>query len=288
MRRANVRRTCFYHAGCPDGFGAAYAVWRSWGNSGRYLGRNHDDRSRTVDHEGDFVVFVDIAPGNRELRELGEAAAHLLVLDHHLSARSRFESDPSLQNEMSEAGHLIRFDLSRSGAMLAWRHFHPDREPPPLLRYVEDQDLWNWALPQSAEVNAAVGAQPHDFAIWQELAERSSEDLAREGAPIVRAQRQEIQQAVCLAHPLQVGDMRVEAVNASQLRSHIGHDLSKRRAFGNPIGVVYRVTREQVDVSIYSIGEVDVSLIAERYGGGGHRNASGFSLPLARWEREFL
>ena len=89
------------------------------------------------------------------------------------------------------------------------------------------------------------------------LAERSPEDLAREGAPIVLAQREEIQRATRLAHPLQLGDVRVEAVNAARLRSHIGHDLSKRMAFGNPIGVVYRVTGERVDVSIYSIGAAD-------------------------------
>ena len=283
-----MRKTCFYHAGCPDGFGAAYAVWRAWGETGRYVGRGHDDRTRAVDHEGDFVVFVDIAPANDELRALGETAAHVVVLDHHHSARVRFESDSSLQNVLSEGGHLVRFDLSHSGAMLAWLHFHPGEEAPPLLRYVEDQDLWNWKLPHSAEVNAAIGTRPHDFEAWHSLALGSPEALVREGTPIVQAQREEIQRATQLAHPVRLGDVQVEAVNAANLRSHIGHDLSKRRAFGNPIGVVYRVMGERVDISIYSIGDVDVSLIAERYGGGGHRNASGFSMPLERWEREFL
>ena len=39
-----MRKTCFYHAGCPDGFGAAYSVWRAWGDDGHYVGRSHDDR----------------------------------------------------------------------------------------------------------------------------------------------------------------------------------------------------------------------------------------------------
>ena len=38
-----MRRVCFYHAGCPDGFGAAWAVWRAWGEQGRYLPRGHDE-----------------------------------------------------------------------------------------------------------------------------------------------------------------------------------------------------------------------------------------------------
>ena len=38
-----MRPVCFFHAGCPDGFGAAWAVWRAWGRRGRYLPRGHDD-----------------------------------------------------------------------------------------------------------------------------------------------------------------------------------------------------------------------------------------------------
>ena len=38
-----------------------------------------------------------------------------------------------------------------------------------------------------------------------------------------------------------------------------------------------------VDVSIYSVGDLDVSLVAGQFGCGGHRNASGFSIPLKDW-----
>ena len=50
---------------------------------------------------------------------------------------------------------------------------------------------------------------------------------------------------------------------------------------------MYRVSGRSVDASIYSIGDVDVSAIARRYGGGGHRNASGFNVSLRRWLDDF-
>jgi hypothetical protein len=81
---------------------------------------------------------------------------------------------------------------------------------------------------------------------------------------------------------------RVEAVNSRDLRAPIGHELAKRAAFGRPWGVVYRLQGERVDVSIYSIGDLDVSAVAGRYGGGGHRNASGFSVTLAAWLERFV
>jgi hypothetical protein len=80
-----VRRVCFYHAGCPDGFGAAWGVWRAWGDEARYLPRGHDDALDPRAHLGDQVVFVDIAPPNEVLRELAAAAARVVVLDHHVS-----------------------------------------------------------------------------------------------------------------------------------------------------------------------------------------------------------
>jgi hypothetical protein len=283
-----MRRVCFYHAGCPDGFGAAWAVWRAWGDSASYLPRGHDDELRADDYAGDRVAFVDIAPPNGVLRELGAVAAQVVVLDHHVSSKQRFESDEELANALPTMGHRIDFDLSHSGAVLAWRHFHPNAETPELLRYVEDQDLWSWKLPDSEAVNAAIGSHPHTFATWSALAGTPVEDLAREGVPILRAQQREVETALRFAHPARVGELRVEAVNALHRRSLIGHELAKRASYGSPCGLVYRVSGERVDVSLYSIGAFDVSRLAVGFGGGGHRNAAGFHVSLREWLERFL
>lgn len=283
----DVDRTCYFHAGCPDGFGAAWSVWKAWGEDANYVPRGHERDPVRKPHVGGTVVFVDIAPDNEYLRELAEHAARVVVLDHHLTARDRYASDPGVENVVDANGHEVIFDLEHSGAMLAWNYFHPGEPPPALLCYVEDQDLWSWKLPFTEAVNAAIGSHEREFEIWDALASREPEDLAREGDPILRAQRAEVQRSLLSVHPIQVGEVRVEATNAQQHRSHIGHELAKRAAFGHPIGVVYRVSGRQVDASIYSIGDVDVSAIARRLGGGGHRNASGFSVPLRRWLDEF-
>ncbi len=279
-----MSRVCYYHAGCPDGFGAAWSVWRGWGEGGRYVPRGHDDAFDAEAHEGDQVVFTDIAPSIPSAIELGEYASELVVLDHHVTARDNFERDPELIPSLRRRGHHIQFDLGHSGAVLAWQHFHPSEPVPSLLAYVEDQDLWNWKLPDSDAVNAAIGSYPRDFATWDELARRPWQELAAEGAPILRERRIEVEASLRFAHPVRIEGMELEAVNALHHRSHIGHELAERAAFGAPIGLVYRLTGKRVDLSIYSIGDVDVSRIAAKHGGGGHRNASGFSLTLAEWK----
>jgi oligoribonuclease NrnB/cAMP/cGMP phosphodiesterase (DHH superfamily) len=283
-----VKHTCFYHAGCPDGFGAAWAVRRAWGREARFVAQGHEDRLNAAAHEGERVVFVDIAPDNALLRKLGQVAAQVTVLDHHLSARDRYTADLGLANALEAEGHVIHFDLSHSGAVLAWQYFHPGEAAPNLLLYVEDQDLWNWKLPRSEEINAAIGSYPREFEVWEDLAARPIESLAQEGAPIVRSNRIEVQRILVAAHRVQLGERVAEAVNSPILRSAVGHELAKREQFGSPVGLVYRLTGSRVDVSIYSVGDLDVSKIAAGYGGGGHRNAAGFSIPLESWLRDFI
>jgi len=282
-----VRRVCFYHAGCPDGFGAAWAVRRAWGEEARYEPRGHDDELPLGELRGAAVAFVDMAPPNAPLRALARVAGSLVVLDHHVSSRDRLQAEAGLGDELRREGHVVHFDLEHSGAVLAWRHFHPTASVPALLAYVEDQDLWRFELPRSREVNAAVTAYPRRFEVWDRLAELAPEKLAEEGAPILRAQRAEVERALTAAQPVWIAGLRLEAVNAPFLRAQIGHELATRAAHGAPAGAVYRLVGQRVDVSLYSIGDFDVATLAARFGGGGHRNAAGFSVPLETWAREF-
>jgi hypothetical protein len=283
-----VRRVCIYHAGCPDGFGAAWAAWQAWGEDALYVARGHDDDLRAADYAGDLVLFADIAPPAHAWADLAEQAGRLVVLDHHVSARERYLADPALAEQVERNGHHVVFDLSRSGAALAWQHLHPDRALPGLLAYVEDQDLWRFALPESREVNAAIGSHLRSFDVWGRLAGLPTQALAAEGRPILRAQRMEVDRALSAAHPVRLGALRLEAVNSRTQRAEIGHELAARRAFGTPAGVVYRLTGDQVHVSLYSVADFDVSRIAAGYGGGGHRSAAGFSVTLGEWAERFL
>jgi nanoRNase/pAp phosphatase (c-di-AMP/oligoRNAs hydrolase) len=283
-----VKRICFFHAGCPDGFGAAWSVWRAWGDDARYVARGHEDELHVSLCEDALVVFVDIAPPNAALPAIADVAERIVVLDHHVTARARFENDVAVQSALADGGHTIHFDLDHSGAVLAWQYFHTDEAPPPILQYVEDQDLWNWKLPRTEEVNAALASYDRDFETWNALAARSIDEIADEGVSIVRTQAREVERALYDVHPIALGTQRIEGINATYQRAPIGHELAKRSYYGKPWGIVYRMRGDRVDATLYSIGDLDVATIAESYGGGGHRNAAGFSVPLRTWLDDFV
>ncbi len=283
-----MKKICFYHAGCPDGFGAVWSVRGAWGDEGRYVARGHEDRVRLDECEDALVAFVDIAPAKDEIRELAAVAEQVVVLDHHVTARDRLASDASLVNDLESEGHELHFDLGHSGAVLAWNYFRPNEEIPTLLRYVEDQDLWNWVLPDSDAVNAAIASYPREFEVWDRLAEEKIDALVEQGKPILRANRMEVERRIEHARPVALGTRRIEAVNASTNRAQIGHQLAKRALYGESWGLVYRVEGSEVFCTLYSIGDVDVSKVALEFGGGGHKNASGFRVSLERWLKDFV
>ena len=283
-----MQRICFYHAGCPDGFGAAWSVRQAWKADARYIPLRHERLIRAQDYAGAWVAFVDIAPANDELLALADVAEQITVLDHHVTARDRYLSDLEVVNHVEDLGHELLYDMNHSGAVLAWNYFCPDEPAPDLLRYVEDQDLWNWVLPDSAEVNAAIAAHPRRFDVWDELATKPIKELAVEGRSIVRANRMEVERSLTSAHPIAVDGKPVEAVNSTQNRSAVGHELAERKAYGIAWGCVYRINGQQVFATLYSIGDMDVAAVAAVYGGGGHRNAAGFTVPLATWLEDFL
>ena len=235
-----------------------------------------------------LIAFVDIAPARDELRELADIAGQVVILDHHVTARDRLAGEVSLVSELEAEGHVLHFDLGHSGAVLAWHYFRPDEDVPELLHYVEDQDLWNWALPDSNAVNAAIASYPREFEVWDRLASEPIEVLVEQGKPILRANRMEVERRLEHARPVALGTKRIEAVNASTNRSEIGHQLARRAQYGEQWGLVYRVEGAEVYGTLYSIGDLDVSQVALGYGGGGHKNASGFHVSLERWLEEFV
>ena len=94
-----MKRVCFYHAGCPDGFGAAWSAWSAWGEAGQYVAFGHDDAVDPGAYRGAEVVFADIMPTAQSLSSLSQVSDELVVLDHHWSALERWKREADVAEE---------------------------------------------------------------------------------------------------------------------------------------------------------------------------------------------
>jgi oligoribonuclease NrnB/cAMP/cGMP phosphodiesterase (DHH superfamily) len=209
------------------------------------------------------------------------------VLDHHKTAKADLEGldHPKLH---------ITFDMDKSGAVLAWEFFHPDTEVPWFLQYVQDRDLWNWQLPHSKSINSTIGSCPREFLVWDAWLganELNILSFVEQGEAIQRMKDRFTEQLiedprVGLFHIDKDGKLEVIAaptINApSFLASEAAYAILNKYPRA-PFAAVYRdVGNGERHWSLRSMeGRMDVSEVAKRYGGGGHRNAAGFHEAMA-------
>jgi len=169
--------------------------------------------------------------------------------------------------------------MHKSGAMLAWEFFHEDKPPPKFIKYIEDRDLWKWELPYSQEFAAGFEVVPFDFRSYERLqGDPAVEGIIKLGCYILPYRNATIKKLCKNAVSKKLGEHSALVLNTPYLMSEIGNELA-----GNcDIAVIwyYDHLKKCIKISFRAINEdVDVSVIAKKLGGGGHKSAAGCMLP---------
>lgn len=255
-----------YHADCTDGFGSAYSAWKLLGNRAEYYPCKHGQEPPDV--KGKNVVILDFSFSNATTKKMIEEANDLMVIDHHKSAVV----------ELHDISNTI-FDMSKSGATLAWDFFHPGKEAPKFIQYITDRDLWKWELPYSKEFSAAFDMVPFEFEEFEKFEDDSVfDDAVKRGSYILAYSKTVVKKVCDKASARKIGGKHVMVVNSSHWMSEIGAKLSPDCDFA--LIWYYDHNDKRIKVSLRSFHEhVDVSDVSKKFGGGGHKKAAGFTLP---------
>jgi oligoribonuclease NrnB/cAMP/cGMP phosphodiesterase (DHH superfamily) len=292
---------CIYHANCADGFTAAWCVQQSAiGPATHFVPASYGDAPPDVTDAN--VLIVDFSYKRAVLERMAEVANCVIVLDHHKTAaddlRGFVEPQPWCAQPTFDGRPplAVEFDMERSGAQMAWDFFMrprargttgPGIARPALVDYVADRDLWRWELPDSRAVSTWVASFPMTFGAWTSLAHqlddaRLFKSAVAEGEAIARFQQKAVQDAVGASRrDMVIGGYRVPVANVPFFFASDGAGGMAETA---PFAATYYDTKGGVRAfSLRSRGDFDVSEIAKRYGGGGHKNAAGFAMPLG-WE----
>lgn len=267
----NKKIVIIYHADCPDGFGGAWAAWKKFGNKAAYIGEKHGSPIQK-DLRGKDVYFIDFSYKQPEIDKIKKIARSLTMIDHHVSAEAVVKSAPN---------HL--YALNHSGAALAWQFFHPGKKTPKLLSYIEDVDLWKFRLKYTREVICMLELYPFSFEVWSRIARglenaKTAKKYLAVGKTALAYKRILVDDLARKADEATLLGYKALVVNAGMFNSEIGNTLIKQ---GAEVGIVYSEQAGRRKISLRSgSSRVDVSKIAELYGGGGHKQAAGFSIPM--------
>ncbi|MFI3156271.1 MAG: DHHA1 domain-containing protein [Methylococcaceae bacterium] len=262
-----------YHADCLDGLGAAWSAFCKLGNHGRYIPARYGDDIPDFD-PGAILYILDFSYSPQLLAEICAKAGRIILIDHHMTAMEQYEDFFKVQPRPENLS--INFDMSRSGCILTWQYFFHDLKPPKILLHIEDRDLWRFKLDGTREITTALYERmPGTFA------EIGSLDLAE----LLAVGRIQVEQFVGMvkrlaksAHGVSVAGQVGLAVNAPSLfSSDLGHVLAEK---SGTFGMTYQYDgkKRRWAFSLRSIGDYDVGHLALGFGGGGHKNAAGFTL----------
>lgn len=270
-----MKTLCIYHANCADGFAAAWVVRRALGDAVEfYPGVYGEDPPEVT---GRLVILVDFSYPRAVLEGMIQRAIEVVILDHHKSA----------EHDLHDLRRAIKvFDMNRSGARITWDFFFPSEPPPQLLLHIEDRDLWRFALPNTRQIQANLFSYPYDFAVWDTLMASDVTSLIAEGSAIERKHFKDLTELLpAVTRPMIIDGHQVNVANLPYIfTSDAALMLAKDKAFGacywdTPTGRSFSLRSE-------TEGGADVSEIARKFGGGGHKHAAGFRVSFAQ-AREF-
>jgi oligoribonuclease NrnB/cAMP/cGMP phosphodiesterase (DHH superfamily) len=244
-----------------------------------FIGANYNEPFPVQDTDilDSDIYIMDFSFPKETLQKVHNLAKSLLILDHHKTAKEQLSDLP-----------FAVFNLNKSGAMLAWEHFHPTVSAPKLIQYVQDRDLWKWKLPHSREINAVIQSYNigavSDFKTFEKLSEQLEDkkmfqQFVFEGAAILRAIDQFTDLAIKRSfRMIEIKGYKIPVVNTSIFESETCLKLLKLCPEA-PFSATYydlKTTNEKA-WSLRSLpGIFDVTTSALQFGGGGHENASGF------------
>ena len=270
-----MKPLCIYHANCADGFTAAWVLWKHYKGEIDFFPGIY--QTPPPDVKGRDVIFVDFSYKRPIMDVMLNLANSVTILDHHKTAIEDIGGLP-FKDAMLTPEH--------SGAMLAWMWAHPESPgAPPLVRYVEDRDLWKFEETESRNVNAWIFSYDYTFENWDALHKTLEspsgvyEIAAMQGAAIERKHHKDVAELVKVTQrAMVIGDRRMPVANVPYtLTSDAGHLMAQGQLFA----ACYWDTPEGRVFSLRSTEDgMDVSEIAKQYGGGGHKHAAGFKVPF--------
>ena len=283
-----MKKLCIYHNNCADGFAAAWVVREFYRGDVDFHAADYN--TEPPDVVGRDVIIVDFSYKKPVIEKIIEQCNSLLIIDHHQTSASELCFMPPAKESMysyygiaSEHKAQVLFDTSKSGCMLAWKFFYPNRECPTLLKHIQDRDLWKFEIDGTKEVMASLFSYPYEFDVWDYLMSRYIFESHAEGITLLRKHNKDVAQAVeQTKRTMCIGDKYVFVANVPKSMSSDACQIMLTEYTPFVASYYDKPSGRAFSLRSHTTTGMDVAEVAKAYGGGGHKHAAGFTLPYSR------
>ena len=226
------------------------------------------------------VYFVDYSFSKNTvnvLRDVLDITKNVVWIDHHQSSVEMLKENPDLKS----VDGIVKEGIS--GAALTYMYLYSEQYSgiPMYHKYVTDFDCWHLKLPNVMEFK--YGVECYDYTalsdFWLRLMDNDTgtdnkflQDIINDGAVVRRHSENDFRRLIKEnSYEREVDGYKALILNRDGFSQVFGDKINDY-----DVCILWRYIGGKYVYSIYST-KVDVSKIAEKYGGGGHPGASGFS-----------
>jgi hypothetical protein len=296
----NQKPLVITHGNCYDGFTAAW-VFRHFKGDAEFVHTTYGEKP--PDTKGRVVYVLDFSfPREVMMKDVILPSISTTIFDHHKTAQADLDKilqEVRIKFFVQRQNDRVVFDMNRSGAGITFDELETEDankkgrripringlRPLWLVDYIEDRDLWKFALPESKEVSAYISTQPHTFESWDAINALGQFECVTRGRSVLAYIDQFGEKACAEAHIEGVGGYKIPVINTPYMNcsDHVNKLLMKNPDAAFAAGYFQRKDGRW-QFSLRSEGEFDVSEIAKLYGGGGHKHAAGFDVAELPWK----
>lgn len=278
----------FYHVSDLDGHcsGAETALFlRS--NDEKYkmipfnYGYEINKEQLIVDKDANLYL-VDISFSPEDMLWVKQNCKKVTWIDHHISAienskRYDYEDLPGIRN------------TKHAACKLAYDYFQLKYNDRP-IDYLSNWDIWNHEDMRTVYFQYAmrqfdtnpINDEIIDF--WRGIISHKNSNripfLIKQGECIYNYEIRRYQILARNAYDIQFGKYKTICINSIEHNSKIFDSIPEIDTYDLKIVYNYNATKNVYRVSFYSANpNVDCSVIASSYGGGGHKGAAGCEMP---------
>lgn len=262
---------CYYHNDL-DGRCAGAIIFRALGDRllGDYIEVDYKD-SIDVDaiKKDEDIFIVDFSFKPEVMEQVLKITNNIIWIDHHKTA-----DEYKYSQEIK--GLRITEDKKFAGCELTWMYFYPDKKMPTFVKLIGDRDKWAWKFgKETAYFCLGMQLYPHQpqDEIWEELPDvEMVHHIQNRGKTC-----EEFRDNFCKDYVDSYGfETEFEGYKCFALGLYMfGSEAFGERFKQYDICLSYVFLGDKWQVGLYS-ETVDVSIIAKKYGGGGHKGAAGF------------
>jgi uncharacterized protein len=223
-----------------------------------------------VFESGETIFVVDFSFPN-DIMQMFNEKHDLVWIDHHKTAIEAIENPGEIEGLRT---------IGLAGCELTWAYLHPAEKYPEIVRLLGRYDVWDKSVPEAWPFQLAAQLNLPDpkeemFGWENMLTSDNVEAWIKIGEKLKEYQdKQNSHYAKWQSYEVEFEGLRFVVMNrmrGSGLFDSV-YDESKHDGM-----LAYMFTGEVWSYSLYGTKEdVDLSEIAKKYGGGGHKNACGF------------